>query len=598
MPLIIPKDLLGKDVLKREKIFTISENVAVKQDIRPIQIALVNLMPKKEETEIQFLRMLSNSALQINIDLVRMGSYDAKNTSKAHLEKFYKTYDEIKHNKYDAMIITGAPVETLEYESVKYWDELNNIFDFAKENVYSTMFVCWSAQAALYHYYNIGNGMKNEKIFGVYNYEKLGDNNILKGFDDEFYIPQSRYTYVNKDEFDNYEELQVLASREDTGVSIVTTKDNRFVFSFGHWEYDKETLHNEYIRDLNKSLKTAPPRNYYKDDNPSNSIKVKWRSAGNLFFSNWLNYCVYQETPFHIEDIEKKSVSKFGGSSLSDAKQFNKVKKIILSKDYRDIIVVSAPGKRNYEDSKVTDKLIEIHKLKTDILELKKVRKKIEAELNKRYIELEESSNTTKERFDNIAKDLNIYDEFSHEIENVFEEIIQSQDKEFIISRGEYLNAKIMAKYLKYDFIDAKELIFFDDKGNVDYELSNRNIKNNIKAGIKVVVPGFYGRDQSGKIKTFDRGGSDFTGSIIAGALHSQVYENWTDVDGIMTSDPRKNVHAKRIPSMNYSQLTRIIDEGAEVYQKEAIFPIKEKNIPLKILNTNNPYDEGTEVRD
>ncbi|RVU54845.1 homoserine O-acetyltransferase/O-succinyltransferase family protein [Anaerosphaera multitolerans] len=598
MPLIIPRDLIGEDVLQRENIFVIGENRAQSQDIRPIKVAIVNLMPKKEETEIQFLRMLSNTALQINIDLIRMGSHNSKNTEQEHLEKFYKTYEEIKDNKYDAMIITGAPVEKLEYENIKYWDELKSILEFAKTNVYSTMFICWAAQAALYYYYDIDSEVLDNKIFGVFEFEKLADDKILKGFDDEFLVPHSRHTYVREEEVRKHSDLKILASREDTGVGLVTTEDNRFIFSFGHWEYDKETLHNEYIRDLSKGLKINLPKNYYKNNNPKDGITIKWRTSGNLFFSNWLNYCVYQVTPFHIEEIEKKSVSKFGGSSLSDAKQFSKVKSIVLSEDERDIIVVSAPGKRDSKDEKVTDLLINISELKESQNKIERVL----AELKEKFIENEKLIDTTvetiKNRFKNIAIDLNLDKKTFEEIENSFKDIESSQSRDFIVSRGEYLNAKLMAKYLDYEFIDAKDLINFNSRGEIDFEKSYENVREKMSKGKKFVVPGFYGRDVEGNIRTFNRGGSDFTGSIIASALNSKVYENWTDVNGVMTSDPKKDRKAETIPTLNYDEFGKIIEDGAEIYQKEAIAPVREKNIMIKILNTNNPNSQGTIVKD
>ncbi|QEK06788.1 homoserine O-acetyltransferase/O-succinyltransferase family protein [Treponema phagedenis] len=598
MPLIIPKNLIEKSVLEKEKIFLKSEKEAERQDIRPIQIAIVNLMPKKEETEIQLLRMLSNSALQIKIDLVRMDSYRSKNADAEHLQKFYKTYDEIKNNKYDAMIITGAPVERLEYDSIKYWEELKRIFDFAKANVFSTMFICWSAQAALYYYYNIPSTVIEKKIFGVFRYEKLQEHNLLRGFDDEFFMPQSRYSYVNPESFAAHPDVQVLAHRTDTGVSLAATTDQRFVFSFGHWEYDAETLHKEYLRDLYKKAPIDIPKNYYHKDDPGNSIRVRWRTAGNLFFSNWLNYCVYQETPYDLNEIQKKSVSKFGGSSLSDAKQFAKVKEIILAKEDRDIVVVSAPGKRHPSDTKITDRLIEIHRLKEEVRTLADVIQRLQEDLSTKKDELQIKLTMSKNRFLEIVNDLDLDSHFEQEIDSVFSEIEKSTSKDFVLSRGEYLNAKIMAAYLDYQFIDAKDLIRFDRKGTVNLEKSYRNIRQKIEKGQKVVIPGFYGSDESGAIRIFERGGSDYTGSILARALNSAVYENWTDVDGVMTGDPMKNPNVEKIPHLNYTELTQIIEGGAQIYQREAIEPVKEKNITLKILNTNAPDSEGTEIRD
>lgn len=598
MPLIIPKDLIVEEVLERENIFTMRDSSAKEQDIRPLSIAIVNLMPKKEETELQLLRMLSNTALQINIDLVRMESYNPTNSDLKRLKAFYKTYEDIKHKKYDAMIITGAPIETIAYEEIKYWDELKTIFEFAKENVYSTMFICWSAQAALYHYYNIDHKVSDGKIFGVFEFDKLKDNKIVKGFDDTFLVPTSRHTYVDAEDFEGFDDLEVIAARPDTGVSLVTTKDNRFVFNFGHWEYDKDTLHNEYIRDISQGKKIAPPQNYYEDNDPKKEIKIRWRSAGNLFFSNWLNYCVYQETPFAIETIEGKSVSKFGGSSLKDAGQFAKVKKIIFSKEDRDVIVVSAPGRRFKEDTKVTDELISLSDKNKKIEDLEKIIKSLEDELAAQRVYRDTQLEKIEKRFSEIAEDLKLEEFWDEELKFVFDQIKNSNNKDFIVSRGEFLNAKLMAKYLNYDFIDAKDIIIFDEEGQVDLKKSREAIRNHIGDNQKAVVPGFYGSDNNGDIVTFTRGGSDYTGSLIAYALDSKVYENWTDVNGIMTSDPNKDPDAKTIDKLNFKELKEIIDKGAQVYQGDAIKPVEEKNITIKILNTNNPRNHGTVIKD
>lgn len=597
MPLIIPKDLISESVLKEEKIFTMDQERADSQDIRPLKIAIVNLMPKKEETELQLIRVLSNTALQINIDLVRMRSHNPKNTSHKHLEKFYKTFDEIKNTKYDAMIFTGAPVELLDYEKIKYWSELKEIFDFAKENVFSTMFICWSAQAALYHYYGIKNDFVDKKIFGVYDFEKLQDDKLVKGFDDVFSVPQSRWTYVDEKEVEKHKDLKIISSRPDTGVGIVTTKDNRLIFSFGHWEYDRDTLHNEYIRDLAKNKDIQIPKNYYFDDNINNKIMMKWKAAGNLFFSNWINYCVYQETPYNIENIKIKNVSKFGGSSLSDSGQFSKVKDII-SNEKRDIIVVSAPGKRNIRDFKVTDKLLDIYKYKSQINLLEDSLKEIKKQIKDTRKHLEKTNKQAKDRFEEIALELKLDKNTNTDIDITFDDIYDSDSKDFILSRGEYLNAKLMAKYLDYKFLDAKDLIFLDKDGKLDKEKTYKKIRANIKKGEKVVVPGFYARDNKGRIVTFARGGSDYTGSIIAGALDAEVYENWTDVDGIMTDDPNKNKNAKKYNNLSYTELDEIIDSGARVYQKDAIEPVRDKNITIRVLNTNNPEGSGTEIKD
>lgn len=306
MPLILPHGLIDKESLKYEKIFTMDYERAYSQDIRPLKVAIVNLMPKKEETELQLIRMLSNTALQIDISLIRMGSHQSKNTSPVHLERFYRTYEEIKDEKFDAMVITGAPVERFEYEEIIYWSELKDVFEFARTQVFSTLFICWSAQAGLYHFYDIDNQLKKDKIFGIYEYEKNVEDVLIKGFDDKFYIPQSRYSLVGLDQVKDREDLDLLIGSEETGGVLMASKDKRLIFNFGHWEYDRDTLKNEYIRDLEKEEEIKPPINYFKDDDPNKDIIVRWRSAGNLFFANWINYCVYQETPYNIEEISEK----------------------------------------------------------------------------------------------------------------------------------------------------------------------------------------------------------------------------------------------------------------------------------------------------
>lgn len=309
MPLIIPENLPARDLLVEENIFVMNEKRAITQDIRPIHVAIVNLMPKKEETELQFLRLLSNTPLQVEVDLIRTESYESKNTDIRHLEQFYKTFSQIKNKKYDAMIITGAPVELIKFEEILYWDELKEILDYAKTHVYSTMFVCWAAQAALYHYYKVPKRSQDEKIFGVFDYSVLTKNLLTKGFDDVFYTPQSRHTFTCKSDLEKIENIDVIAERPDTGVHLAATKDCRFVFVAGHWEYDPHTLENEYLRDKSQGLEIDVPINYYINDDDTKGINVRWRSHGNLFFYNWLNE-VYQSTPYDVDSIEEKIVMK------------------------------------------------------------------------------------------------------------------------------------------------------------------------------------------------------------------------------------------------------------------------------------------------
>ncbi len=300
MPIVIPKDIPAYDVLTQENIFVMPKKRADTQDIRPIEIAIVNLMPTKVVTETQLMRLLGNSSLQVNITLVKTQSYTGTNTAQTHMDKFYKNYSEIKDRYFDGMIITGAPVETLEYEEVKYWDELCEIMDFAERNVTSTIFICWGAQAALKYYYGIPKCPLQSKLFGVYKNRAIVDYELLlKGMNDRFSIPHSRYTSIDEGAVYKHEKLQVLAVGDDCGISIAKSADNRKFFFFGHSEYDRETLKNEYLRDLAKGVDIKKPDNYFINGDIDN-INMSWNSTGNLLFYNWLNYYVYQVTPFEL----------------------------------------------------------------------------------------------------------------------------------------------------------------------------------------------------------------------------------------------------------------------------------------------------------
>jgi homoserine O-succinyltransferase len=275
---------------------------AESQDIRPIEIAIVNLMPTKEETETQLMRLLSNTPLQVNVTLINTATYQSKNTSKKHLEKFYKSIEEAKHNFYDGLIITGAPVETMPFEEVLYWEELKSIMDFAEKRVTSTIFICWGAQAGLYHHYGIDKKELPSKMFGVFPTYSVGVRDpLLRGMNDTFYIPHSRHTCVPEESILKCKDLIVLAKSDLAGISIIKSRDDKKIFLFGHSEYDPTTLENEYKRDLGKGLDIAAPLNYYIDAEQT-VIDVKWRSTANLLFYNWLNYYVYQVTPYKFEE--------------------------------------------------------------------------------------------------------------------------------------------------------------------------------------------------------------------------------------------------------------------------------------------------------
>jgi len=303
MPIVIPKDIPAYSTLNKENIFVITSKRANTQDIRPIEIAIVNLMPTKIETETQLMRLLSNSPLQMNITLINTESYISKNTSAGHLEKFYKTFSDVKNKIFDGMIVTGAPVESLEFEDVLYWKELTEIFDFSKTNVTSTVFICWGAQAALHYFYNINKYPLKEKIFGIFPHKKSTEfEPLLKGIDDTFYLPHSRHTTNRIEDIKAVKDLKILAVSDKAGASIVKSKDNKKIFITGHMEYDRFTLKGEYERDINKGLTINPPENYFSDSKYQD-VDMKWSGTANLFFSNWLNYYVYQVTPFDIKKV-------------------------------------------------------------------------------------------------------------------------------------------------------------------------------------------------------------------------------------------------------------------------------------------------------
>lgn len=305
MPIKIPDSLPATKQLRNENIFVMSEKKAMHQDIRPLKIAIVNLMPTKITTETQLLRLLSNSPLQVEIDLIHMASHKSKNTSDSHLKSFYKYFSDIKNSKYDGMIITGAPVENFDFEEVDYWDELQEIMEWSKTHVTSTFHICWAAQAGLYYHYGIPKYSLPQKCSGVYKHKvKRSTAKIVRGFDTEFYAPHSRHTEVRAEDIKKVKELEILAESEEAGVYIIFSKGGRQIFVTGHSEYDATTLADEYKRDVDKGLNPNIPENYFQDDNPKKQPIVRWRSHANLLFSNWLNYFVYQITPYDIDRIK------------------------------------------------------------------------------------------------------------------------------------------------------------------------------------------------------------------------------------------------------------------------------------------------------
>lgn len=303
MPINVPSGLPAVKTLAKENVFVITENRAIHQDIRPLEILILNIMPDKIKTETQLLRMLSNTPLQVNITLLYTETHDPTHTPMDHILRFYTTFSEVKDKKFDGLIITGAPVELLEFEEVDYWDELKEIMEWSKHNVYSTIHICWAAQAGLYYHYGIRKYPLKQKLSGVYRHQIVENSVLLRGHDDFFWAPHSRYTEVRKDDIEQIDELEILAESDEAGVYIVATKNERMIFITGHPEYDRTTLKEEYERDIKKGLDVPIPANYFPDDDPSRQPLFTWSSHAHLLFGNWLNYAVYQKTPYNIEEI-------------------------------------------------------------------------------------------------------------------------------------------------------------------------------------------------------------------------------------------------------------------------------------------------------
>lgn len=301
MPIKTQNDLPAKEILEKENVFVMDENRAVHQNIRQLEIAIVNLMPLKEETELQILRSLSNTPLQVNVTFITTKSHESTHTSVSHLNKFYQTFDEVKNQKFDGLIITGAPVELMEYEEVDYWDEICQIMEWSKGHAFSTLHLCWGAQAGLYYHYGIQKHVLDKKMFGVFrHYVKNRKVPLVRGFDDIFYAPHSRHTEVRKEDIEKCENLTILAESDEAGVFLVIDKTGKQIFVMGHPEYDRLTLDSEYKRDKNKGLPIDVPVNYYPNDDDTQKPVLTWRSHGNILYSNWLNYYVYQDVPYEF----------------------------------------------------------------------------------------------------------------------------------------------------------------------------------------------------------------------------------------------------------------------------------------------------------
>lgn len=311
MPIKIPADLPATAALEAENIFVMTEERASRQDIRPLEIAIVNLMPTKVDTETQLMRVLGNTPIQVNITLLRTATHDSSHTSRAHLARFYKTFEQISHSSFDGMVITGAPVEHLPFEAVDYWEELKAIMDFARTRVYSSLYLCWAAQAALYYFYDLPKRQLARKLSGIFCHEALHPHcRLFRGFDDEFLAPHSRHTEIRAEDVLARPDLRLLAQSHEAGVAMVESSDHRQIFMTGHLEYDRDTLDREYRRDLDRGLDPQIPKHYYPADNPENEPLMSWKAHAHLFFSNWLNYYVYQETPFSLTAIGPEQPSK------------------------------------------------------------------------------------------------------------------------------------------------------------------------------------------------------------------------------------------------------------------------------------------------
>lgn len=301
MPIKVRDNLPAKEILLKENVFIMDESRAYRQDIRPLKIIVLNLMPIKLETEVQILRLLGNSPLQIDISFMHMESHISKNTSAEYLDLFYNVFDDVKNKKFDGMIITGAPVELFEFEEVTYWKELTKIMEWSKTNVTSTFHICWGAQAGLYYHYGIKKYKLDKKVFGVFPHRRIYQHiDLLRGFDDIFYVPHSRHTEVKKEDIEKVEDLIILSESEEAGVYMVSSKDGRQFFVMGHSEYNRDTLKNEYERDKEKGLDIEIPKNYFKNDDPAEEPIANWKAHSSLLYTNWLNYYVYQMTPYDL----------------------------------------------------------------------------------------------------------------------------------------------------------------------------------------------------------------------------------------------------------------------------------------------------------
>lgn len=586
MPIKVPNNLPAIETLTNENVFVMTDTRAMTQDMRPLHILLLNLMPTKIDTETQITRMLSNTPLQVELELLQTATHKPHVTSQEHMLAFYKTFSDVKNEYYDGMIITGAPIELLEFEEVNYWEELCEIMEWSKTHVHSTFHICWGAQAGLYYHYGINKKRLPKKLSGVFKHTlKTKRSMLFRGFDDEFYVPQSRNTTIDEEDIDNTPGITVLSTSEEGGVFCVKSDNDRQIFVTGHTEYDWNTLIKEYLRDKEAGINPEIPANYFPDDDDSKTPVVRWRSSGSLLFSNWLNYFVYQSTPYdikliHNEDLapalrnnSELTVAKFGGSSLATAERIRNAAEVVRQNKARRYVVVSAPGVHDDEKIKITDLLISAH-------------------------ENPESFDAIIEQARNRFKKLAVELDSKIDIDEIFDKIIAeykaSKSRDYLISRGEFITAQLMAEQLQYDFIDAASVIKFSDTGKLLDDITRNNIEKLIKNHKRIVFPGFYGSNEAGEVTTFSRGGSDITGAIIAAAAKADLYENWTDVPGLLMADPRIVKHPLSVPVIIYKELRELALRGAEVLHEDAVRPVSQCGIPINIKSTLEPDKPGT----
>ena len=594
MPIKVPNDLPAVETLTKENVFVMTDTRAMTQDIRPLQILILNLMPTKIDTETQLTRLLGNTPLQVELDLLQTSSHKSHVTSEEHMLAFYKTFDEVKGNFYDGMIITGAPVEQMEFEEVEYWDELCDIMEWTKTHVHSTFHICWGAQAGLYYHYGIKKHPLPEKLSGVFLHHLDYNRGMLfRGFDDEFYVPHSRNTTCLREDIEAVPELKIIASSDKAGVFAVKSEKYRQIFITGHSEYDADTLLKEYMRDKKAGINPHVPDNYFPNDDDTKPPIVRWRSCANLLYSNWLNYFVYQSTPYDISRISEEDltpaeeinakfkVAKFGGTSLADAERIRQAAELIKADEALNYVVASAPGKLSPREKKMTDVLIDAHE---------------RYEVSKDAHALERALKKVKERFADIASDLGVDIDLESEFRQIKGRYIGTRNRDYLISRGEYINAKILAEYLGYDFIDASDVICFNEEAEFDKEKTNEKLTHELKKHEHAVIPGFYGMNPYGMEVTFPRGGSDISGAVVAAALGADVYENWTDVPGFMMADPKVVKDPLVVPVISYEEIRELSLMGAEVVHEDAITPVREVGVPINIRSTMAPDEKGTMI--